>query len=252
MCDFLVRAPHDSKGGWTKSPSGRQRAFRQQIPEKYEGKIFSTQCSSPPVKPSISTNPGNFSHQLGTPQKRSVQRRKVYIRATVVLVWEHTSKIYTNITLHFKDFKEYTPSSTTSTFLHYWKGPHSPGTFPRQTLLEQTGKCELIGASERTMSLRCIYPDSFDFIYLLLFLFSQVSDVTDNKQQRKKKLCTKYFTEVSSCYKYEEKIQSNNPSVFKIYKLWLLFRICCPTSQEDCGHCSEGHCIPKERRGGSR
>lgn len=95
-------------------------------------------------------------------------------------------------------------------FMHYWKSLCSHCTFSLPMLLEQIGKCECIGLSERTLSLMCMYPAGFDFFKFILFLFFQVSDVIDNKQSSKKKRCTKYVIRAISLYKYKTKKKTKN------------------------------------------
>lgn len=103
-------------------------------------------------------------------------------------------------------------------FMCYWKSLCSHCTLSLPILLEQIGKCEFTGLSERTLSLMVCIQLVLIFFNLFLFLFFQVSDVIDSKQSSKKKLCTKYVTRVISHYKYnthQKKLQANNPSVFE-------------------------------------
>lgn len=92
-------------------------------------------------------------------------------------------------------------------FMCYWKSLCSHCTFSLPIFLEQIGKCEFIGLSERTLSLMGMYPAGFDFLNLFLFLFFQVSYVIDSKQSSKKNLCTKYVTRVISHYRYNTHTQ---------------------------------------------
>lgn len=134
-----------------------------------KGKIFSTQCLSPTVKSYISTNQGKLKRSAEAVQK-SMKRGKLHIRGSIVFLLEHTTKIYANIMLHFKDFKRFCINKLIFTMCTFYALLEeslftlcSHCTFSLPILLEQIGKCEFIGLSERTLSLMCMYPAGFDF-----------------------------------------------------------------------------------------